>query len=121
MENILFSSHMMLAGITQVSELSLDQQEAKLLADAINNVARHYDMSATQKQIDWTNAIMVAGMIYGTRFMAIRAKKKEEPIQAAPMPQAPPKNANGAASHMQEPKARKVHIPGLPGVEVDVQ
>ena len=121
LENILFNMHFMLAGITRVSELAIDNSEATMLAGAINNVARHYDMGATQKQLDWTNLFMAVGMIYGTRFVAIRAKRKEEPIQPSPMPQTPPRNANGDASYMQQPKSRKINIPGLPGVEVDVQ
>lgn len=77
----------MLAGITRTSEFALDKAEAKQLAEGISNVSRHYDIAATQKSMDWTNLLMLLGMIYGTRIYAVRARraaaKKDTPRQAS--------------------------------------
>lgn len=75
-ESILYSAHAMLAGIFKAQEFALDKTEAKSLAEAISNVSRHYDVAATQKSIDWTNLLMVCGMVYGTRFVAMRENRK---------------------------------------------
>lgn len=74
-EAILFSAHTILATIVKTPEIALDQIEARQMAEAIGNVSRHYDIAATQKTLDWANLIMAAGMIYGTRLYAIRAKR----------------------------------------------
>ncbi len=93
-EAILFSAHALLAGISKTPELVLDKDESKMLAKGISDVSRHYDVSTTQKTMDIANLVMVAGMIYGSRMIAIRARKSEErknrpersaaPIAAAP-------------------------------------
>ncbi len=91
-EAILFSAHTILAAISKTPEMALDQSEAKELAKGIANVSRHYDVSTTQKTMDIANLVMVAGMIYGSRIMAIRNRKKtERPARAAnaPSPVAP--------------------------------
>ena len=74
-EAILFSAHSILASIVKTPEIALEQVEARQMAEAIANVSRHYDIAATQKTLDWANLIMAAGMIYGTRLYAIRAKR----------------------------------------------
>lgn len=65
----------MMAAFFSTPELELDQKEAQELSEASIAVARHYDIGATQKTIDWTNLMMVLGAVYGTRFMAIRLRK----------------------------------------------
>lgn len=68
----------MLAAITKTSELALDNDEAKQLATASANVAKHYNMLIDPKTADWANLIMVMGMVYGTRLMAIRMRRTTE-------------------------------------------
>lgn len=75
--------HGLLAGITKTPEFALDQNEAKELAQAVGNVSRHYDVSASAKTVDIANLIMVCGMVYGSRILAVRARKTNEKKKAA--------------------------------------
>lgn len=83
-ENILYSIHTMLAAMTSVPEWQLDKSEARMLAEASASVAAHYDVSASAKTIAWTNLIMVAGTVYGTRIIAIRARNKKDKPPRSP-------------------------------------
>ena len=77
-EKILFSTHMLLAGLVKTPELALDANEASELAKAIGSVSRHYDVSASAKTVDIANLVMVCGMVYGTRLLAVRARTRKE-------------------------------------------
>ena len=86
-EKILFSAHAILASLTKTPELMMDHTEAAELSKAIGSVARHYDVTASAKTVDIANLVMVAGMIYGSRIIAIRARKgKEKKERSAPTP-----------------------------------
>jgi hypothetical protein len=76
----------MCASFLQVPELALDENEAKLLADAVANVAKHYDFLPDPRTQAWFNLAMIAGPIYGMRFWAIRNKAQQ---RAKPQPGAP--------------------------------
>lgn len=69
---ILFSIHGMLAGITRVPELALDDKESKQLAAAIAEVGKHYDLTADPKMVAWANLTMTCAALYGSRFVAIK-------------------------------------------------
>lgn len=67
----------MLAAICQTPELALSQPEAEQLANGITNVARHYNAgNISTKMVDWGNLVMVCGMVYGPRIVALGAAKK---------------------------------------------
>lgn len=68
----------MLAGITSTPELEIDKSESQNLAQAIAEVTKHYDVEVAEKTIAWSNLLMVCGMIYGTRIVAIRNRHKNE-------------------------------------------
>ncbi len=68
----------MLYAVTKVEELSIDESEAKELARAAQNVARHYDVAASQKSLDWANFVGAMCMVYGTRLYAFRNRKRAE-------------------------------------------
>lgn len=69
---------MMLAGITRVSELAITSDESEQLATALATVSQFYDVQVAEKTVAWINLAMVGGMIYGTRLVAIRARRTEE-------------------------------------------
>lgn len=77
-EKLLFSTHMMFAGFAKTPELAIDPAEAKTLAEATANVARHYNVAISEKTQDWANFLMALGAIYGTRFVAIARRKGDE-------------------------------------------
>lgn len=69
---------MLLAKAAKIPELQLDEDEAKKLADATANVARHYNISVSQKTLDWSNFVTAISSIYGTRLFVIGKRKREE-------------------------------------------
>ena len=69
----------MLAAAIKEPSLALDPEEAKRLAIAAGNVARHYDLGASQKTLDWMALAVALGSIYGTRAVAIYMNRKEQP------------------------------------------
>lgn len=68
----------MLAHAIKTPELALTKEESEQMATAAANVARHYDVRASEKAIDWANLCLALGVCYGTRFVAISSRKKEE-------------------------------------------
>lgn len=63
-------------------ELVLDPKEAETLAHAIAAVQAYYPVVIDPKTLAWGNLVMVVGTIYGTRALAIWARKS----QPAPKP-----------------------------------
>lgn len=70
--------HQLLAVALKAKEFELSEIEAKVLAENVANVGRHYDLVASQKSIDWFNLCMALSTIYGTRIIAISARKTHE-------------------------------------------
>lgn len=69
-------AHVGIAAIVKNDVWSLDDGEAKRLADAASKVLRHYDTPAFSAQaMDWVGLIMAAGSIYGPRVAAARSMK----------------------------------------------
>lgn len=59
-------------------------EEATSFMGAAERVARHYSITTTQKTLDWIAFMGIAAGIYGTRFVAIAARKRHErPVEAA--------------------------------------
>lgn len=73
-EKILYSLHMMAAKFTGIGELEIDNAEAKILSDAIANVASHYNTTVDPKIMAWVGLVGVAGAVYGPRFAAYRIR-----------------------------------------------
>lgn len=74
----------MLAMITKTQEFMLSAEESLTLAQSLANVSRHYDVEIAAKTLDWTNLIMVAGTMYGSRLAAMRYRKQAERMQRPP-------------------------------------
>lgn len=85
---ILLQGHAMLAMITKTQEFMLSADESITLAQSLANVSRHYDVEIAAKTLDWTNLIMVAGTMYGSRLATIRIRKQMERAQR-PQPETP--------------------------------
>jgi hypothetical protein len=76
LEALLFSTHALLAASLKIPELGIEQSEAKMLAMAVANVNRHYNVQVAQKTMDWANLVTSCCMIYGTRFATVRARRR---------------------------------------------
>jgi hypothetical protein len=68
-----------LSAVTKNPLWALDDTEAKSLADAIRNATRHHDIAVAQKTVDYVNLAIVAGMVYGTRIMAMQRARTPKP------------------------------------------
>lgn len=99
------TGHAMLAGIVKAPELELDESEAGQLAVALSTVNAFYHVEVAEKTMAWVSLAMVAGTVYGSRLVAIGARRREErgatrarPVNAAPVqPVATPVSPGTAA------------------------
>lgn len=76
------SAHMMLAKLTGVAELDIDEDEAKKMGDAVNRVNELFEGSVlSPKAAALGNLAFVMGSVYVPRFIVIRnnRKKKSQP------------------------------------------
>lgn len=119
-EMLLFSTHAMLAGITKVPEIALTQDEAKQIAVATGNVARHYDLRQTQKQMDWAALLVSLGTIYGGKvFLAYNRVRAENASNVNTPRQAPPTDVGVGGAAPKRPNtngAVRPTIIDIPGV-----
>jgi hypothetical protein len=81
------SIHFGMAIALQMPELQLHKEESEEYAKAVASVARHYDLGASAKTLDWINLGATMASIYGVRAMAIAQRRKA--------PRTPPPSANG--------------------------
>lgn len=87
---------MMLAGMTKTPELALAQPECAELAKALDTVNGFYNVEVAEKTVAWLNLAMVAGVIYGTRVVAIRERRKGD--------KAKPVNEPASTATREEPQ-----------------
>ncbi len=73
---MLFNLHAMAASFVNVDKLAIDKDEAKQLADAINEVNKFYNIAFDPKKVAIFNLCVVAGKIYGTRLVAVYVDRK---------------------------------------------
>lgn len=102
----------MLSGITQTPELALDISEAANLAQALDTVNKFYNVEVAEKTIAWTNLAMVAGMIYGTRLVAIRMRRQSE--RRAPPRDVTPNKAQDNTTDAPQAASTEAAYSGIP-------
>jgi hypothetical protein len=59
-------------------EWEISETEADTLNRHYENVIRHYPVGGAVKTIDWLNLIGSISLIYGTRLVAVRNRRKHE-------------------------------------------
>jgi hypothetical protein len=70
---------MMLAHLTKVEELELDEKEAKRLAECVARVNALYDgFILSEKQLAWINLGVAGCAVYGPRVMAYKLRMAAE-------------------------------------------
>ncbi len=92
-EKILFSVHGVLAALTNVPELNLDESEAKKLAKSIEGVTDQYKLTLDPKVAAYIDLASTVSMIYGPRAFSYYLRKKTEGAQK-PQPPVQPRNDN---------------------------
>lgn len=88
-----------------------------MLADGMAGVARFYPVHIDPKVVAWLNFAGIAGTIYGTRFVAIRARMRAEARtrpQQTPGPVAVPKQAASSPPN----NAGQAKPNGMPGIRL---
>jgi hypothetical protein len=70
--------HALLSASLKIPELSLDPKEGAHLAAALANLQRYYPVHVTEKALAWGNVFSALGLVYGTRFAAMRVRIASE-------------------------------------------
>lgn len=78
----MLSTHAMLSAALEVPELELEEKEAGAIAQSLVEVQRFYPVGIDEKTLAWINLITVLGGVYGTRYAAVRVRKKREKEEA---------------------------------------
>lgn len=92
---ILLSIHYMGAALLKVPELALEEAEAKRLGAAVARINELYGgMVIPEKQMAWANLVIVAGSVYGPRFIAHNINKKNPSKKTAVTIDAQPSGGN---------------------------
>lgn len=78
LEKILLSMHTMIAAAVKAPELAIKEDEAKILASAVSEVSKYYDIGISEKAQAWTNLTMVCGAIYGPKIFMMVNKPKQK-------------------------------------------
>jgi hypothetical protein len=73
--------HVQLAAATNTPELAIQFEEGDEFLKRAQAVMSHYSVETTQKTIDWLAFVGVAGMMYGTRYIAINNRNRQERLQ----------------------------------------
>jgi hypothetical protein len=89
--------HTLAAAILHAPEMLLDTEETKQVSDAYTTFCKHHEVPAvTAKRMSEVVLIGVALKVYGTRFVAIRNRKKMENAERAANVTEMPQRANVA-------------------------
>ena len=80
--NALEGIHLTLAFAFKTPEIALEDDESKPLAEAIAEVAKHYDIPVIAPEtVAWISLAVTAGRIYGPKAMLIRERIRAEKAQ----------------------------------------
>lgn len=108
-ETSLIGIHAMMAAFTNTPELMLDADESKPLAQAVAEVAKHYDIPGLDAVVvAWVGLIMVCGKTYVPRAILINKRMKEE---ARPKTNKPKLQVDNTRSPPQEQQSGEFKMP----------
>ena len=74
--------HSLLAVSLSAPELAWKDEEAKIVAENLVAVSRHYDIQASQKAIDWGNLVVALGTVYGRKVIPFAVRRSREATAA---------------------------------------
>lgn len=79
LEPLILMVHTMMASFLHTPELEVDQTEAKVLSDAYCNFCEYHNVPImSEKRQSEVALFMALGKVYGTRFVAIKERRKRE-------------------------------------------
>jgi hypothetical protein len=88
----LIGVHMIAAKLTQLPFVQIDENESRMLADAIENVAREYDLELSGRTGAFIQLIAVSAVVYGPRVMEFQKLKRRAVAEAQASPPPPPQS-----------------------------
>ena len=83
---ILLAIHTSIAIKTKDELWLLDDKEAKMMAQAAADVAKHYDLGVADKYVAWGGLAYAASAVYGSRIVASMARSARAPSPSVPPP-----------------------------------
>lgn len=87
----------MMAAMSQTPELQISPNEAKLIADSVQKVGRHYSNSVmSEKSMDWLNLFSALGAVYIPRAFAIKMRQASDRAKPVEPPQPEPPQPFGS-------------------------
>jgi hypothetical protein len=89
--DLLLSLHAMGAAFLATPELQLDDKEAAQLSEAVQKVGKYYAVAFDPKKVAIAELAVIMGGIYGTRFVAWKARMNKESQKEKLAVMAPPK------------------------------
>lgn len=81
---ILLAIHTSIAIKTRDELWLLDDKEAKMMAQAAADVAKHYDLGVADKYVAWGGLAYAASAVYGSRIVASMARSARAPSPTPP-------------------------------------
>lgn len=84
LEGLLFSANTMMAALLSAPDWAIDQNEAKYIADAAKEVAKHYAYTVDPKKMAWANFWAAVGTVYGPRIVVAWKKQPETKVETGP-------------------------------------
>lgn len=90
--------HHQVAQLTGNPELAISEADGQAFLGSLQNVLRHYPLTASQKALDWAAFAFTASFIYVPRAAAVQKRQRE---QARPAP--PPMAAGAHSFHFNQP------------------
>lgn len=97
--SMLFVGHTMLAGVTNIRELEIDQEEAKLLANGAVPVLDMFDFAPDPRFVAVFGLLAACGQVYGPRVYLYKMRMQQEKDAAMkPAKVVTPAQATTAAS-----------------------
>jgi hypothetical protein len=105
--------HAQVAQLSGNPELAISEDDGRAFLGSLQNVLRHYPITASQKALDWAAFAFTASFIYVPRFAAVQKRNHERPGNPPPpmsegvgsfrFTQPPPGRANGSAGGFAPP------------------
>jgi hypothetical protein len=125
LKEILFDTHLMLAGLCSAPGIAIDQTEAERLAATFGRVARWYDIPEIgEKAMDHYALAVTLATVYGTRLFAWMNTKgapgpgKPAPPRPQPQPNPSQQGPRGDGSlSLVDVNLGELEVPPLPGAQ----
>lgn len=77
-EGLIIAIHSGIASVSKLPELELDEEEARKVAVACDELARFYDVAPSAEVKLWLNFAGTMGAVYAPRIIAISIRRKRE-------------------------------------------